>query len=166
MPAPLVGQTIPGAQMPSWGGSSPGERELDQEDELAPLSSRDHCAPGVGLAGALSLLITMHAFAARPPPLVADDDGVVRITGTRLQLETLVLAFDAGATAEEIAQQYTSVELADVYAVISYVLTNEAAVRDYVAKRVNSAQALRTVIEGSMPSDGIRQRLLARRHSG
>jgi uncharacterized protein (DUF433 family) len=37
-------------------------------------------------------------------------------------LETIVTAFDAGATAEEIAQQYASVDLASVYAVISYVL--------------------------------------------
>jgi len=83
-----------------------------------PATSPNDCASGAGLAGALWLLITMQAFTARPPPLVADDDGVIRISGTRVQLETIVLAFDAGATAEEITQQYTSVELADVYAVI------------------------------------------------
>ena len=100
---------------------------------------------------------------AKAPPLVADDDGVIRVAGTRIQLETVVVAFDAGATAEEIAQQYTSLDLADVYAVISYVLGNEATVRDYVAKRMESARALRAEVERSAPPDGIRQRLLARR---
>jgi uncharacterized protein (DUF433 family) len=104
-----------------------------------------------------------QVFVAKAPPLVADDDDVIRVAGTRVQLETVVVAFDAGATPEEIAQQYTSLNLADVYAVISYVLGNEAAVRDYVAKRTDSARGLRAEVERSAPADGIRQRLLARR---
>ena len=104
-----------------------------------------------------------QAFEAKAPPLVADEDGVIRVAGTRVQLETVVVAFDAGATAEEIVQQYTSLDLADVYAVISYVLGNEATVRDYVTMRSESARALRAEIERSVPADGIRQRLLARR---
>jgi uncharacterized protein (DUF433 family) len=104
-----------------------------------------------------------QAFVAKAPPLVADQDGVIRVAGTRVQLETVVVAFDAGATAEEIAQQYTSLDLADVYAVISYTLGNEAEVRDYVARRTESARALRAEVEYSTPTDGIRQRLLARR---
>ena len=42
-------------------------------------------------------------------------------------------------------------------------LANEAAVRDYVARRTESARALRVEVEHSMPTDGIRERLLARR---
>ena len=104
-----------------------------------------------------------RAFVAKTPPLVADEHGVIRVAGTRVQLETVVVAFDAGATAEEIAQQYTSLDLADVYAVISYTLGNEAEVRDYVANRMKSARALRAEVEHSIPTNGIRQRLLARR---
>jgi hypothetical protein len=37
-----------------------------------------------------------------------DADGVVRVAGTRVTLDTVVGAFDTGATAEEIAQQYSS----------------------------------------------------------
>jgi uncharacterized protein (DUF433 family) len=113
--------------------------------------------------GALSSPAMTQAFVAKAPPLVADQDGVIRVAGTRVQLETVVVAFDAGATAEEIAQQYTSLDLADVYAVISYTLGNEAEVRDYVARRTESARALRAEVEYSTPTDGIRQRLLARR---
>ena len=40
-----------------------------------------------------------------------------RLNSTRSR-SRLVAAFDAGATAEEIAQQYDSVTLADVYSVI------------------------------------------------
>ncbi len=54
-----------------------------------------------------------------PVPLLTDKDGVVRVGGTRVTLDTVVAAFKEGATAEEIVQQYPSLELADVYAVIS-----------------------------------------------
>ena len=52
-------------------------------------------------------------------PIQTDTDGVVRVAGTRVTLDTIVGASDAGATAEEIAQ-YSSVPLADVYSVITY----------------------------------------------
>ena len=38
-----------------------------------------------------------------PIPLVADADGVIRVRGTRVTMETILTAFDEGATAEEIA---------------------------------------------------------------
>ncbi|HYV38047.1 MAG TPA: DUF433 domain-containing protein, partial [Gemmataceae bacterium] len=55
-------------------------------------------------------------------PLLLDSDGVLRVSETRVTLDTIVGAFTEGATAEEIAQQYPSVPLADVYAVIGYYL--------------------------------------------
>jgi len=55
-------------------------------------------------------------------PIHTDAHGVVRVAGTRVTLETIVDAFAAGATAEEIAQQYPTVPLADVYSVIAYCL--------------------------------------------
>jgi uncharacterized protein (DUF433 family) len=53
-------------------------------------------------------------------PIQTDADGVVRVAGTRVTLDIIVSAFEAGATAEEIAQQYASVPLVDVYSVITY----------------------------------------------
>jgi hypothetical protein len=51
-------------------------------------------------------------------PLAGDADGIIRVARTRVTLETLVGAFQDGATAEEIAQQYPSVSLADIYQII------------------------------------------------
>jgi uncharacterized protein (DUF433 family) len=107
----------------------------------------------------------MQAFEARPPPLSAGSDGVVRVSATRVSLETIVGAFDAGATAEEIVQQYPSLELAPVYAVISYILDNRVEVDAYVTTRRDHARALQAQIEGYAPPHGIRERLLARRGS-
>lgn len=105
----------------------------------------------------------MLAFEAIPPPLDSTSDGVVRVAGTRVSLETVVMAFDAGATAEEIVQRYPSLDLADVYAVISYVLGNRSAVDEYLLTRGAAVDALRAEIERRSPADGIRTRLLARR---
>jgi uncharacterized protein (DUF433 family) len=104
----------------------------------------------------------MQAFEAKPAPLSRDADGTIRVSGTRVSLETLVFAFDTGATAEEIVQQYPSLELSATYAVISYVLDNRADVDAYVSKRREDASALQGQIEGHSPPGGIRSRLLAR----
>jgi uncharacterized protein (DUF433 family) len=108
----------------------------------------------------------MQAFEARPPPLTAGLDGVVRVSATRVSLETVVAAFDAGATAEEIAQQYPSIDLATVYGVIAYVLDNRGDIDAYVSRRRDESCALRSQVEKRWPSDGIRERLLARSKSG
>jgi len=104
----------------------------------------------------------MQAFEAKPPPLFRDADGTIRVSGTRVSLEALVFAFDTGATAEEIVQQYPSLELSATYAVISYVLDHRSDVDAYVAKRGEDARALQGHIQGHSPSQGIRARLLTR----
>lgn len=96
-------------------------------------------------------------------PIFTGADGVVRVAGTRVTLDTLVGAFDAGATAEEIAQQYPSVGLADVYAVITYYLRHRSEVCTYLQKREQQAAAVRQENERRFPPSGMRERLLARR---
>ena len=63
-----------------------------------------------------------------PVPLTTDSDGVVRVARTRVTLDTVVAAFAEGATAEEIAQQYPSLDLADVYSVLAYFLRHRSEV--------------------------------------
>ena len=108
----------------------------------------------------------MQAFQARLPPLLTEPGGVVRISGTRVSLETVVAAFDEGATAEEIVQRYPSLDLAAVYAGIAYVLDNRSEVDAYVTARRRDARALQAEIETQFPPHGLRERLLARRTSG
>jgi uncharacterized protein (DUF433 family) len=104
----------------------------------------------------------MQAFEAKPPPLATGPEGAIRVSGTRVSLETVVYAFDAGGTAEEIVQQYPSLSLGNVYAIISYVLDNRQSVDDYLARRRQQADALQAEIEERWPPQGLRARLLAR----
>jgi uncharacterized protein (DUF433 family) len=96
-------------------------------------------------------------------PIETDTDGVIRVGGTRVTLDTLIAAFDAGATAEEIAQQYDSVTLADVYSVIGYYLRHQSEVRAYLAERQQKAAESREEDERRFDPKGVRDRLLARR---
>src|ERR1035441_8696762 len=73
-----------------------------------------------------------EALMTEPIPLVADADGVIRVRGTRVTMETILTAFDEGATAEEIAQQYPSISLADVYQVIGYYLRHSSELEPYL----------------------------------
>jgi Protein of unknown function (DUF433) len=61
----------------------------------------------------------VQAIQAELPPIEQGDDGVIRIAGTRVTLDSLVASFDAGATPEEIVQQFPSLSLPDTYAAIS-----------------------------------------------
>jgi hypothetical protein len=56
-----------------------------------------------------------EALTNEPLPLEAGSDGVIRVRGTRITLDTVWGAFSDGAMAEEIVQQYPSLSLADAY---------------------------------------------------
>jgi uncharacterized protein (DUF433 family) len=96
-------------------------------------------------------------------PLAADATGVVRISKTRVTLDTVVTAFLEGATAEEIKEQYTSLQLSDIYVVIAYYLRHSIEVDAYLAERQNLAAAVRQEAEKRFSPLGIRDRLLSRR---
>jgi uncharacterized protein (DUF433 family) len=98
-------------------------------------------------------------------PLDMGQDGVIRVSQTRVTLDTLVQAFTEGATAEEIAQQYPSVPLADVYSVIGYYLRRGQDIEAYLSRRQEQALLVRRQSEERNNPVGIRQRLLARRAS-
>jgi uncharacterized protein (DUF433 family) len=102
-------------------------------------------------------------FPAAQLPLVSDSDGVVRVGGTRVTLETVVAAFHEGATAEEIVQQYPSLKLADVYQVIGYYLRRTSEVEAYLQRRQAEAEIVRQENEARFDPQGVRDRLLARR---
>lgn len=96
-------------------------------------------------------------------PLAIDTHGVVRVGATRVTLDNVVGAFRAGATPEEIAQQFPALMLADVYQVIAYYLNHTVEVESYLASRQKEAESLRAEIEGRFDPRGMRARLLARR---
>jgi uncharacterized protein (DUF433 family) len=105
----------------------------------------------------------MQAFDVPELPLAEDTHGVIRVGGTRVSLESVVVAFDAGASAEEIADRYPALELAVVYATIAYVLANRERVARYLSVRRKQVAELREEAERRFPAVGLRARLLSTR---
>jgi len=87
----------------------------------------------------------------------------MRVGDSRVTLDTLVTAFREGATPEEIAQQYPSLRLADVYAVVGYYLRHQSEVDGYLEERRQQVVEARRENEARFDPAGVRDRLLARR---
>lgn len=98
-------------------------------------------------------------------PIKTNKDGVILVSKTRVTLDTIIHAFNEGATAEEIFYQYPSVPLADIYSVIGYYLRQKKQVDSYLRRREKQAVVIRLENEKRFASSGIHERLLAR-HKG
>ena len=81
--------------------------------------------------------------------------------GTRVLLDVIIVAFQAGATPEDIAQKFPSVALPDVYLIIARYLTHTAEIDTYLLN-VSLKRRIQREIEKQFDPVGIRARLLAR----
>ncbi len=92
-----------------------------------------------------------------------DRDGVMRVGDTRVTLDSVISSFKTGATAEEIACQYPTLQLADIYSAISCYLRNQKETESYLARRRNIRDQVRSQNQLRFESDNIKTRLMARR---
>lgn len=98
-----------------------------------------------------------------PLPLRVVDGKVIRIGQSRIPLERVIYAFTHGQSPEEIVADFDTLDLADVYTVIGFYLRHRAEVDDYVEQCEREADEIQRQMEALFPSDGLRERLLARR---
>ena len=98
-------------------------------------------------------------------PLTKDADGVYRVAGSRVTLDLIVGAFNRGATAEEIVQDFPSLQLSDVYQVIGYYLKHGFELAGYFAQRAHDEREMLEAHREAWAPPGLRERLQARRKS-
>ena len=103
------------------------------------------------------------AIHTESPPLSTDETGTVRVAGTRVTLDSVIGSFNGGSSPEQIAQQFPSVSLADVYAAIGYYLRHPDQVNAYLQERSRQADDLRRQIESDPQTQRIRESLQARK---
>lgn len=89
--------------------------------------------------------------------------GVLRVGKTRVTLDTVIYAFQDGATAEEIVARYPTLTLEDVYATITLYLANREAVDLYLQLREKEREEIRRQNLELFNLAGLRERLLARK---
>lgn len=98
-----------------------------------------------------------------PHPLREDPNGVIRVGDTRVALQSIVSAFEQGASAEEIALRYDSLTLRDVYATLSFYMAHQPEVAAYLAHQSVESLEARRQAEARSPFVELRQRLIARK---
>ena len=96
---------------------------------------------------------------ADPPVLQAWEDGSVRIDGTRLKLERVIVAHRDGYSAEEIGEDFGPTPVHVIYSVLAYYYRHQAEVDAYLdywlAREVDAVRE----IHRRWPADGLKTRL-------
>lgn len=95
-------------------------------------------------------------------PIYTDQDGRMRVSGTRVLLDLIVHAYHQGETPEHIIQMYTTLTLDQVYLAIGYYLRHRETVDAYVRRMDEEGERLRQEWEAEHPPQVTRAELLAR----
>ena len=82
-------------------------------------------------------------------PLRLTEDGTIRIADSRVSLDSVVHHYKLGASAEQIAQKFPALGLADVYAAISYYLNHEEAIEEYLRGQEAKGDEVQKKIESN-----------------
>lgn len=94
-------------------------------------------------------------------PLTAGISGALFVSGTRISLHSVVSMFEGGASAEEIAYEFDSLDLPDVYSVIAYYLRNRSQVDAQLAEEERRSEEASVGFERAFPNF-LREKLLQR----
>lgn len=67
-------------------------------------------------------------------PYIDQVDGALRIAGTRVSLDSVVVGFREKESPERIVESFPTLTLAQVYGAIAYYLENQQQVDEYIAE--------------------------------
>lgn len=95
-------------------------------------------------------------------PIAKNARGVILVGGTRVPLDTVVLHYNRGESAEEIRTEFPTLELADIHFVIGYYLKNRNEVETYLKEREKTKKKVRKMVEARSNMSDLRKRLHAR----
>ena len=95
-------------------------------------------------------------------PIYTDDNGRMRVSGTRVLLDLIVHAYHQGETPEHIIQMYPTLTLDRVYLAIGYYLRHRETVDAYIRRMDEEGERLRREWEAQYPPKITRAELLAR----
>lgn len=94
----------------------------------------------------------MMAAAQPLPTYVESRDGVYRLIGSRVSLDSIVHGFLRGQTAEAIAQSFPTLSLEQVYGAITFYLGHREEIDEYLREGEEAFDALRQRSRESDPA--------------
>jgi len=80
-------------------------------------------------------------------PLTLTENGTIRVTGSRVTLESVVYQYQQGSSAGAILESFPALKLADIHAVICYYLNHREQVDGYLHDQEKKARTVREDIE-------------------
>ncbi|HEY7126825.1 MAG TPA: DUF433 domain-containing protein [Ktedonobacterales bacterium] len=84
-------------------------------------------------------------------PYIEMREGVYRIRGSRVSLDSIVIFWHQGETPEELQEDFPTLTLAQVYGAIAYYLDHKEQIDQYLAENKAQAQAQRAAAEAANP---------------
>lgn len=84
------------------------------------------------------------------------------IRSSRIPIDTVVAAYHDGETPEEIVSAFDTLQVADVYAIIAHYLRHQVEFDEYLNRRRERADLLRSEIMARNGQAGLKERLIAR----
>jgi uncharacterized protein (DUF433 family) len=99
-------------------------------------------------------------------PLTLGADGTIRVTGSRVTLDSVIDEFKRGATAEQIQDDFPSLTLREIYGAITYYLDHMETVEEYLRQQQQVSDETRSFIEAHQDITQLRERIRARRAKG
>jgi uncharacterized protein (DUF433 family) len=94
---------------------------------------------------------TMLLTVTADHPPIREVGGALRVGNSHVTLEAVLWAFQHGSTPEDIADEYPSLALADVYAVVAYYLRHREDVDRYLDAQVQTYRATAAVVRRDFP---------------
>ncbi len=99
-------------------------------------------------------------------PLTQWEDGTIRVTGSRVPIDSILYHFKLGSVPEQIVYMFEGLRLADIYGVIAYYLSHQDTVEEYLrdqeAKDDEFMQQLESDPDYQRERREFRERLMAR----
>jgi uncharacterized protein (DUF433 family) len=89
----------------------------------------------------------LNQFEPMSVPLYTDQHGKIRVRGSRVLLELVIHAFRSGDTPETIVDNYPTLTLADVYAVLSWYMLHLDEVDGYVRAAEEAVDRIQQEVE-------------------
>ena len=82
-------------------------------------------------------------------PLKMDEQGAIRVSGTRVTLDTVIARHHQGDSPEAIHEGFDILPLNDIYAVIAYYLAHRDELDSYLQRREEEAERTRQEVEAN-----------------
>ncbi len=82
-------------------------------------------------------------------PLRMDEQGAIRVSGTRVTLDTVIARYHQGDSPEAIHAGFSTLSVTDIYAIIAYYLAHRDELDAYLQRRDEEAERLRQEIEAN-----------------